>query len=143
MSQEGGGDMEKVYTLHEYSDAMDYGRGTMRIPMYGEYDIKSSIGRQPLNLTVVTRGGDVLYDGMRAIRAWTAGITSESDNEKEEEGTSYSKVVSSDLRSPRGELDDATNSGERNRHDAEQRVGVPWWRKSEDRNRRRRASDPM
>jgi len=58
--------MEKVYTFHEYSDAMDYGRGTMRIPMYGEYDIKPSIGRQPLSLTAVTRGGDVLYD----LRIW-------------------------------------------------------------------------
>ena len=58
--------MEKVYTFHEYSDAMDYGWDTMRIPMYGEYDIKPSIGRQPLSLTAVTRGGDVLYD----LRIW-------------------------------------------------------------------------
>mmetsp|Transcript_19288 Transcript_19288/g.41859 ORF Transcript_19288/g.41859 Transcript_19288/m.41859 type:complete len:297 (-) Transcript_19288:410-1300(-) len=57
---------ESVYTFHTYDDAMDYGRGTMRIPMYGEYDIKPSIGRQPLILTAVTQSGDILYD----LRVW-------------------------------------------------------------------------
>ncbi len=38
----------------------------MHIPMYGEYDIKESIGKQPLSLTAVTEGGDVLYD----LRVW-------------------------------------------------------------------------
>eukprot|EP00578_Thalassiosira_sp_NH16_P001432 CAMPEP_0181138582 /NCGR_PEP_ID=MMETSP1071-20121207/34324_1 /TAXON_ID=35127 /ORGANISM="Thalassiosira sp., Strain NH16" /LENGTH=242 /DNA_ID=CAMNT_0023225429 /DNA_START=137 /DNA_END=866 /DNA_ORIENTATION=+ len=57
---------ESVYTFHSYDDAMDYGRGTMHIPMYGEYDIKPSIGRQPLSLTAVTKSGDILYD----FRIW-------------------------------------------------------------------------
>ena len=53
-------DTEHVYTFHSYDDAMDYGRGTMHIPMYGEYDLKPAIG-QPLSLTAVTSQGDVLY----------------------------------------------------------------------------------
>ena len=40
-----------------YLEAMDYGMGTMHIPMYGEYDIKPSIGHQPLSLTAVTTAG--------------------------------------------------------------------------------------
>lgn len=34
----------------------------MHIPMYGEYDIKPSIGNQPLSLTAVTTAGEILYD---------------------------------------------------------------------------------
>eukprot|EP00571_Detonula_confervacea_P014926 CAMPEP_0172305658 /NCGR_PEP_ID=MMETSP1058-20130122/6906_1 /TAXON_ID=83371 /ORGANISM="Detonula confervacea, Strain CCMP 353" /LENGTH=286 /DNA_ID=CAMNT_0013017329 /DNA_START=318 /DNA_END=1178 /DNA_ORIENTATION=+ len=59
-------DTENVYTFHNYDDAMDFGHGTMHIPMYGEYDIKPSIGRQPLSLTAVTQSGDILYD----LRVW-------------------------------------------------------------------------
>lgn len=59
-------DTEKVYTFHTYDDAMDYGRGTMHLPMYGEYDIKPSIGLQPLSLTAVTKSGDIMYD----LRIW-------------------------------------------------------------------------
>ena len=59
-------DTKSVYTFHTYDDAMDYGRGTMHIPMYGEYDIKPSIGHQPLSLTAVTQSGDILYD----LRVW-------------------------------------------------------------------------
>lgn len=59
-------DTESVYTFHTYDDAMDYGRGTMHIPMYGEFDIKPHIGRQPLSLTAVTLDGDILYD----LRVW-------------------------------------------------------------------------
>jgi hypothetical protein len=59
-------DTEHVYTFHTYDDVMDYGRGTMRIPMYGEFDIKPFIGPQPLSLTAVTKGGDILYD----MRIW-------------------------------------------------------------------------
>eukprot|EP00584_Thalassiosira_punctigera_P004923 CAMPEP_0172530790 /NCGR_PEP_ID=MMETSP1067-20121228/4414_1 /TAXON_ID=265564 ORGANISM="Thalassiosira punctigera, Strain Tpunct2005C2" /NCGR_SAMPLE_ID=MMETSP1067 /ASSEMBLY_ACC=CAM_ASM_000444 /LENGTH=258 /DNA_ID=CAMNT_0013315059 /DNA_START=64 /DNA_END=840 /DNA_ORIENTATION=+ len=59
-------DTDRVYTFHTYDNAMDYGRGTMHIPMYGEYDIKPSIGRQPLSLTAVTRDGEILYD----VRVW-------------------------------------------------------------------------
>lgn len=59
-------DTDRVYTFHTYDDAMDYGRGTMHMPVYGEYDIKPYIGRQPLSLTAVTRGGDILYD----LRVW-------------------------------------------------------------------------
>lgn len=53
---------DSVYTFHSYDDAMDYGRGTMHIPGYGEYDIKPSIGHQPLSLTAATKEGDILYD---------------------------------------------------------------------------------
>mmetsp|Transcript_26181 Transcript_26181/g.59044 ORF Transcript_26181/g.59044 Transcript_26181/m.59044 type:complete len:289 (+) Transcript_26181:278-1144(+) len=55
-------DTHNVYTFHTYDDAMDYGMGTMHIPMYGEYDIKPSIGNQPLSLTAVTTAGEILYD---------------------------------------------------------------------------------
>ena len=55
---------------------MDYGHGTMHIPMYGEYDIKEQIGRQPLSLTAVTESGEVLYD----LRVWH-----ESHYQEEEE----------------------------------------------------------
>lgn len=55
-------DTTSIYTFHTYDDAMDYGRGTMSIPLYGEYDIKPMIGRQPLSLTATTQDGDVLYD---------------------------------------------------------------------------------
>eukprot|EP00592_Proboscia_alata_P008811 CAMPEP_0194364442 /NCGR_PEP_ID=MMETSP0174-20130528/12371_1 /TAXON_ID=216777 /ORGANISM="Proboscia alata, Strain PI-D3" /LENGTH=274 /DNA_ID=CAMNT_0039138483 /DNA_START=181 /DNA_END=1005 /DNA_ORIENTATION=- len=61
-----GFNTDRVYTFHTYDDTMDYGRGTMHIPMYGEYDIKPSIGRQPLSLTAVTQDGDILYD----LRVW-------------------------------------------------------------------------
>lgn len=59
-------DTDSVYTFHNYDDAMDYGHGTMHIPMYGEYDIKPSIGRQPLSLTAVTQDGDIMFD----FRVW-------------------------------------------------------------------------
>lgn len=59
-------DTKNVYTFHTYDDAMDYGRGTMHIPLYGEYDIKPSLGGQPLSLTAVTRTGDIVYD----LRIW-------------------------------------------------------------------------
>lgn len=59
-------DTSHVYTFHTYDDAMDYGLGTMHIPMYGEYDIKPRIGRQPLSLTAVTQSGEILYD----MRIW-------------------------------------------------------------------------
>lgn len=55
-------DTDHVYTFHTYDEAMDYGRGTMHLPMYGEYDIKPMIGNQPLSLTGTTQGGDVMYD---------------------------------------------------------------------------------
>eukprot|EP00578_Thalassiosira_sp_NH16_P032307 CAMPEP_0181078440 /NCGR_PEP_ID=MMETSP1071-20121207/1488_1 /TAXON_ID=35127 /ORGANISM="Thalassiosira sp., Strain NH16" /LENGTH=278 /DNA_ID=CAMNT_0023159757 /DNA_START=250 /DNA_END=1086 /DNA_ORIENTATION=- len=55
-------DTTSIYTFHTYDEAMDYGRGTMRIPLYGEYDIKPMIGHQPLSLTATTQDGDVLYD---------------------------------------------------------------------------------
>ena len=46
---------------------MDYGRGTMVLPLYGEYDIKPSIGNQPLSLTGIAEpGGEILYD----LRIW-------------------------------------------------------------------------
>lgn len=45
---------------------MDYGRGSMRIPMYGDYDIKPAIGPQPLSLTAVTTLGETLY----SFRIW-------------------------------------------------------------------------
>eukprot|EP00571_Detonula_confervacea_P000914 CAMPEP_0172329514 /NCGR_PEP_ID=MMETSP1058-20130122/60923_1 /TAXON_ID=83371 /ORGANISM="Detonula confervacea, Strain CCMP 353" /LENGTH=647 /DNA_ID=CAMNT_0013046693 /DNA_START=75 /DNA_END=2018 /DNA_ORIENTATION=+ len=57
---------ESVYTFHTYDDTMDYARGTMRLPLYGDYDIKPSIGRQPLSLTAVTQSGEILYD----LRVW-------------------------------------------------------------------------
>ena len=57
---------EKVYTFYIYGDAMDYGRGTMYIPFFGEFDIKPYIGKQPLSLSAVTRNGDILYD----LRIW-------------------------------------------------------------------------
>jgi len=59
-------DTSYVYTFHTYDDAMDYGLGTMHIPMYGEYDLKPKIGRQPLSLTAVTQSGEILYD----LRVW-------------------------------------------------------------------------
>jgi len=59
-------DTDSVYTFHTYDEAMDYGKGTMYLPMYGEYDIKPMIGRQPLSLTATTRGGEMLYD----LRIW-------------------------------------------------------------------------
>ena len=59
-------DTKNIYTFHTYDDAMDYGRGTMSIPVYGEYDIKPMIGRQPLSLTATTSNGEVLYD----LRIW-------------------------------------------------------------------------
>ena len=59
---------ESVYTFHTYDDSMDYGRGTMYIPMYGEVDIKPRIGPQPLTLTAVTQSGEILYD----LRVWHA-----------------------------------------------------------------------
>lgn len=47
--------------------SMDYGRGTMVLPLYGEYDIKPSIGNQPLSLTGIAEpGGEILYD----LRIW-------------------------------------------------------------------------
>jgi hypothetical protein len=57
---------EHVYTFHTYDNVMDYGRGTMHIPMFGEYDIKPSIGHQPLSWTGVTRDGGILFD----MRIW-------------------------------------------------------------------------
>jgi len=59
-------DTNNVYTFHTYDEAMDYGHGTMHLPLYGEYDIKPMIGRQPLSLTATTEGGEVLYD----LRIW-------------------------------------------------------------------------
>ena len=59
-------DTEHVYTFHTYDDAMDYGRGTMHLPVYGEYDIKPMIGRQPWSLSVVTNEGNILSD----LRIW-------------------------------------------------------------------------
>jgi Protein of unknown function (DUF1769) len=59
-------DTNKVYTFHTYDDSMDYGRGSMRIPMYGDYDIKPAIGPQPLSLTAVTTLGETLY----SFRIW-------------------------------------------------------------------------
>ena len=59
-------DTDHIYTFHTYDDAMDYGRGTMKIPMYGDYDIKPYIGSQPLSLSSVTTQGDVLYN----FRIW-------------------------------------------------------------------------
>jgi len=61
-------DTNSIYTFHTYDDAMDYGLGTMRIPMYGEVDIKPRIGPQPLTLTAVTQSGETLYD----LRVWHA-----------------------------------------------------------------------
>ena len=56
-----------VYTFHLYDDAMDYGNGTMKIPMYGDVDIKPHIGKyQPLGLNMVTKDGEFLFD----IRVW-------------------------------------------------------------------------
>lgn len=63
-------DTDHVYTFHTYDDAMDYGRGTMRVPLYGEYDLKPSVGRQPLSLTAVTAGGEILYD----LRIWHESV---------------------------------------------------------------------
>jgi len=51
-----------VYTFHSNDDTMDYGRGTMHIPVYGEYDIKTAIGNQPMSLTGIAKGGSILYD---------------------------------------------------------------------------------
>ena len=53
-------DTEHIYTFHTFDDAMDYGKGTMRIPVYGDYDIKPALG-QPMTLTAVTTGGDVMF----------------------------------------------------------------------------------
>jgi len=56
-----------VYTFHLYDDAMDYGNGTMKIPMYGDVDIKPHIGKyQPLGLNMVTKDGEFLFD----VRVW-------------------------------------------------------------------------
>ena len=62
-------DTDHVYTFHSYDDAMDYGRGSMQIPMYGEFDLKPHIGEQPLSLTAVTSQGDTLYD----MKIWHEG----------------------------------------------------------------------
>ena len=56
-----------VYTFHLYDDAMEYGNGTMKIPMYGDVDIKPHIGKyQPLGLNMVTKDGEFLFD----VRVW-------------------------------------------------------------------------
>jgi hypothetical protein len=55
-------DTDHVYTFHTYDDVCDYGCGTMHIPMYGEFNIKSKIGSQPLSWTAVTKGGDIVFD---------------------------------------------------------------------------------
>ena len=59
-------DTKHVYTFHMYDDVMCYGNGTMKLPVYGDYDIKPSIGNQPLSLTGVTKDGDIVYD----LRVW-------------------------------------------------------------------------
>ena len=54
-------DTEHVYTFHNYDDAVDYSKGTIRLPIYGDYDIKPAIGAQPMPLCAVTSDGEVLY----------------------------------------------------------------------------------
>ncbi|CAB9496872.1 expressed unknown protein [Seminavis robusta] len=54
-------DTDHVYTFHSYDEAVDYGSGKIRVPMYGDYDIKKALGHQPLKLSAVTSQGDVIY----------------------------------------------------------------------------------
>jgi len=58
-----------VYTFHTYDEALDYGRGTMHIPVYGDMDIKPHIGKQAWSLTGIAKGGEKLYD----LKIWHAG----------------------------------------------------------------------
>ena len=57
--------------------------------MYGEFDIKESIGRQPLSLTAVTKGGDVLYD----LRVWHESHRDTEGNIIEEEYDGEEKKI--------------------------------------------------
>jgi len=54
-------DTEHVYTLHTYDDTMDYGNYTMKIPMYGDYDLSKAIGPQPMTLSAMTTSGETVF----------------------------------------------------------------------------------
>ncbi|KAL7578682.1 hypothetical protein ACA910_009820 [Epithemia clementina (nom. ined.)] len=57
-------DTNHVYTFHSYDDAMDYGRGAIRMPIYGDFDIKPFVGKQPFPISVVTSAGDTLFSSI-------------------------------------------------------------------------------
>ena len=70
---------DKVYTFENFDDAVDYGNGTMKIPYYGDVDIKQSVGKQPLSLTAVTKDGEIVYD----VRVWHQSHCQEEEQDKE------------------------------------------------------------
>ncbi|KAL7524131.1 hypothetical protein ACHAWF_000822, partial [Thalassiosira exigua] len=51
-------DPEHIYNFHVYDNLVDFGRATLQIPVYGEYDMKPTIGRQSQILTAVTKSGE-------------------------------------------------------------------------------------
>ena len=69
---------DKVYTFENFDDAVDYGNGTMKIPYYGDVDIKQSVGKQPLSLTAVTKDGEIVYD----VRVWHQSHCQEEEEDK-------------------------------------------------------------
>jgi hypothetical protein len=55
-------DVNHVYTLQIYDQSMDYGSYSIRLPIYGNYHLSPAIGPQPMSLSAVTTGGEIVYD---------------------------------------------------------------------------------
>ena len=81
---------DKVYTFENFDDAMDYGNGTMKIPYYGDVDIKQSVGKQPLSLTAVTKDGEIVYD----VRVWHQSHYQDKEEDKESDALPVINMVS-------------------------------------------------
>lgn len=54
-------DTNHVYTFHSYNEFLDFGTGTVHVPLLGPYDMKSTVGPQPFKFNAVSGEGETVY----------------------------------------------------------------------------------
>ncbi|CAB9520339.1 expressed unknown protein [Seminavis robusta] len=54
-------DTDHVYTFHSFNEFMDYGTGTIKVPIYGRYNFIPAVGPQPLMVSAVSGEGETVF----------------------------------------------------------------------------------